>query len=146
MTNLHIISQRFGLDLIIPLRWVEHRDLNTRECSVEAEVLIPMDEGKRLLLHFVNGGWLSPTGNEITVVDARYGDGDDDQIVVEDIRCIEIQTELEDILTTSEAAKKFGIEPITVIKNIERGNIPARKSGGTWLIRRSDAEQRWGKK
>lgn len=49
------------------------------------------------------------------------------------------------IMTTNEAAAEFGIEAITVIKNIERGNIPGRKSAGTWLIRRADAEKRWGK-
>ncbi len=27
-----------------------------------------------------------------------------------------------------------------------KGRVPARKSGATWLIRRSDAESRWGER
>ena len=148
MTTMHITSARFEIDVVVPLRWVTDRDLNTGESSTEAEVLIPLPGRRWLFLQFVNGGWLSPTGQEITLCDARYGVGQDEQPgdVVKDIHYTEIGPDLGDVMTTSEAADEFGIEQITVVKNIERGNIAARKSGGTWLIRRIDAQGRWGKK
>lgn len=50
------------------------------------------------------------------------------------------------MMTTAEVAETFGISDRTVREAIEKGWIKARKSGGTWLIRRQDAEQRWSKK
>jgi excisionase family DNA binding protein len=50
------------------------------------------------------------------------------------------------MMTTSEVAETFGINDRTVREAIDKGWIKARKSGGTWLIRRQDAEARWGKK
>lgn len=52
---------------------------------------------------------------------------------------------LGEVITAREAAMIFGLGDSTVAQDIRRGNIPARKSGGTWLIRRSDATERWGK-
>jgi excisionase family DNA binding protein len=52
---------------------------------------------------------------------------------------------LDDVLTAQEAATLFNLSESTIRVNIHRGNIPARKSGGTWLIRRSDAERKWSK-
>jgi len=52
---------------------------------------------------------------------------------------------LDDVLTAQEAANLYDLSESTIRVNIHRGNIPARKSGGTWLIRRSDAEKRWSK-
>lgn len=50
------------------------------------------------------------------------------------------------VLTAAEAAELYGLAEDTVRKTISRGQIPARKSGGTWLLLHSDAEKRWGKK
>lgn len=51
---------------------------------------------------------------------------------------------LDDVLTAGEATEIYGLASATVRQAINRGNIPARKSGGTWLIRRADAEALWG--
>lgn len=50
---------------------------------------------------------------------------------------------LESVMTAAEAAEEFGLTESSVRKAIERDTIPARKSAGTWLILRSDAEKRW---
>jgi excisionase family DNA binding protein len=49
------------------------------------------------------------------------------------------------VLTTSEVAEAYGISDRTVREAIEKGWLKAQKSGGTWLIRRLDAQARWGK-
>jgi uncharacterized protein (DUF433 family) len=46
-------------------------------------------------------------------------------------------------MTVTEIATEFGISPQAVRKACEMGWLPARKAGGTWLIRREDAEARW---
>jgi excisionase family DNA binding protein len=48
------------------------------------------------------------------------------------------------VMTTSEVAEAYGIGNRTVREAIEKGWLKAQKSGGTWLIRRQDAEARWG--
>lgn len=53
---------------------------------------------------------------------------------------------LNEVMTAKEASKTFGISRFTVIDAIRRKQIDARQSGGTWLIRRADAERRWGNK
>lgn len=50
------------------------------------------------------------------------------------------------VMTTREAEDEFGLATGTAKKAAQRGDVPARKSGGTWLIRRVDAEARWDKK
>jgi len=50
------------------------------------------------------------------------------------------------VMTANAAAKEFGVTDRTVRDAIEAGKIEAIKSAGTWLIRRADAEARWGKK
>jgi excisionase family DNA binding protein len=52
---------------------------------------------------------------------------------------------LDDVLTAQEAATLYDLSESTIRVNIHRGNIPARKSGGTWLLRRADVEERWHK-
>jgi Helix-turn-helix domain len=47
------------------------------------------------------------------------------------------------IMTAAEAAEAFELAEATVRQAINRGQIPARKSAGTWLIRRVDAEKKW---
>src|SRR5574341_9626 len=48
------------------------------------------------------------------------------------------------IMTVSEVAEAYGISDRTVREAIEKGWLNAQKSGGTWLIRRRDAQARWG--
>lgn len=55
-----------------------------------------------------------------------------------------VPAELNAVMTPGEAVEVFGLAEATVRQAINRGQIFARKSGGTWLIRRSDAEKRWG--
>jgi len=47
-------------------------------------------------------------------------------------------------VTVSEIASTFDVSPRAVREACAKGWIPARKSGGTWLIRASDARARWG--
>jgi excisionase family DNA binding protein len=47
-------------------------------------------------------------------------------------------------LTVTEIAQTYGISTAAVREAAAKGRVPARKSGATWLIRRSDAEGRWG--
>jgi hypothetical protein len=53
--------------------------------------------------------------------------------------------ELSAVMTAGEACEKYGLAEATVRQAINRAQIFARKSGGTWLIRRTDAEARWRK-
>lgn len=48
------------------------------------------------------------------------------------------------VLTLAECAELYGISHDMIRVTIHRGYINARKSGGTWLILREDAEKRWG--
>jgi len=50
---------------------------------------------------------------------------------------------LTEVMTAKEAAETFNISRFTVIDAIRRKVIDARQSGGTWLIRKADAEARW---
>lgn len=47
-------------------------------------------------------------------------------------------------MTVSEVAKAYGISTQAVREACKEGWLPARKSGAAWLIRHSDAEERWG--
>jgi len=49
-------------------------------------------------------------------------------------------------LTATEIAQQYGITTGAVRQAALKGQIPARKSGSTWLIRRVDAEKRWGER
>lgn len=53
---------------------------------------------------------------------------------------------LDQVMTPPAVAIQYGISPRTVRDAIEQGKITALKSAGTWLIRRADAEARWGKR
>lgn len=53
--------------------------------------------------------------------------------------------ELDNILTASEAASLYGLAEDSVRQAIFRKTIKARKSAGTWLILRKDADKRWKK-
>lgn len=48
------------------------------------------------------------------------------------------------VMTAREAADEFGISEFTVYDAIRHDWLPARRSGKTYLIRRRDAEKRWG--
>lgn len=52
--------------------------------------------------------------------------------------------ELDAVMTAGEAQELYGLSESAVRLACQRGSIPARKSGGTWLILRADAEARWG--
>jgi hypothetical protein len=52
---------------------------------------------------------------------------------------------LKSVMTVREIAEEYNLNPRGIRATIERGVIPARKSGGTWLVRRKDAEARWRK-
>lgn len=53
---------------------------------------------------------------------------------------------LASVMTAGEAVEEFGLSEAAVRIACQRGSIPARKSGGTWLILRADAEARWGQR
>lgn len=52
--------------------------------------------------------------------------------------------ELEEVMTSQEVVQVFGLSIATVRNACRRGTIPARKSAGVWLIKRSDATKKWG--
>ncbi len=133
----------------------------------------PRIEGRRISVQHVaehyNAGWpieeiaeaydLTPA--QIHAALAYYYDHRDeiDQKIKDDNEWIEqIKKERRDfagtndddvlnaVMTATAAAKQFGITDRTVRDAIEGGKIEAIKSAGTWLIRRADAEGRWGKK
>jgi excisionase family DNA binding protein len=54
--------------------------------------------------------------------------------------------DLRDVMTVQEVADTYGITRDTVHKAIQDDRIPARQSSKTWLIRREDAEARWGER
>jgi hypothetical protein len=51
-----------------------------------------------------------------------------------------------DVVSAGEVVQLYGLQRATVSKACIRGRIAARKSGGTWLMSRHDAEKRWGKR
>lgn len=53
--------------------------------------------------------------------------------------------ELYAVMTSEEIAETYGIDTSTIRRACLAGWIHARKSGRSWLIRREDAEKRWGK-
>jgi len=48
------------------------------------------------------------------------------------------------VTTPQEVAELYSVKAPTVYQAIRRGKLTARKSGGTWLILRADAERLWG--
>jgi len=52
--------------------------------------------------------------------------------------------ELRLLMTPKEIAEAYPITVDAVYQAVRRGSIPHRRSGGAILIRRADAEQRWG--
>ena len=50
------------------------------------------------------------------------------------------------VMTVTEIAQTYHLDPGVIRKTCLEGWIPARKSGSAWLIRRHDAEERWGKR
>jgi len=47
-------------------------------------------------------------------------------------------------MTIREITDTAGITRQAVWQAIRKGKLPARKSGATWLVRRADAQARWG--
>lgn len=60
--------------------------------------------------------------------------------------CDGYMSTLDAVMTVKEIAETFNISQFTVHDAIRHDWLPARKSGGTYLIRRHDANKRWGKK
>lgn len=50
------------------------------------------------------------------------------------------------VVTAKEAADLFSVPVNTIRSDIDRGNIVARKSGGTWLMDKVEAAQRYASK
>jgi len=50
------------------------------------------------------------------------------------------------VTTLQEVAELYPVKAPTVYQAIRRGKLTARKSGGTWLILRADAERLWGER
>jgi excisionase family DNA binding protein len=69
-----------------------------------------------------------------------------EQIEKERVEFAKTDDVLNAVMTPAAAAHEFGITDRTVRDAIESGKIDAIKSAGSWLIRRADAEARWGKK
>ena len=59
-------------------------------------------------------------------------------------RSFHVQTS--ELMTVNEVATTYGLQPGTVRRSIHQGYINAQKSGAFWLVRRADAEARWGKR
>jgi len=53
---------------------------------------------------------------------------------------------LYDVVTAGEVQQLYGLSPAAVRKAIKEGRLLARKSGGTWLCLRSDADMLWGER
>jgi uncharacterized protein (DUF433 family) len=51
---------------------------------------------------------------------------------------------LDQVITAPAVALEYKVTPHAVRDAIRHGWIEARKVGGTWLIRRKDAQARWG--
>jgi hypothetical protein len=78
---------------------------------------------------------VTETGNQMYRYDCLYK---------VDMDSPETNASLHDVMTAAEVSEVYGIDAGTIRVSIHKGYIPARKSGGTWLVARTDAEQRWG--
>jgi uncharacterized protein (DUF433 family) len=54
------------------------------------------------------------------------------------------EDELWQVMTVQEIARVFQVDESTVREAVTREWVYGRKAGGTWIISRRDAEQRWG--
>jgi len=50
------------------------------------------------------------------------------------------------VMTPKEIAEEYPVTTSAVYQAIRRGQVPARKSGGTWLLLREDVSNLWGAK
>ena len=65
--------------------------------------------------------------------------------VVELLREAILRSELlNQVMTTSEITEVYRFAESTVRQAINRGQLPARKSGSTWLVLKADVEAKWG--
>ena len=51
---------------------------------------------------------------------------------------------LDAVMTTAEVTDLYGFAEATVRQAINRGQLQARKSGGTWLVAKADVVAKWG--
>ncbi len=54
------------------------------------------------------------------------------------------EDELWQVMTVQEIARVFRVDESTVREAVSKEWVYGRKAGGTWIISRRDAEQRWG--
>lgn len=69
MTIVHVKSENPSVDQDVDLTWVEHRDLNTKEVSREAQAKIKLNDDL-LVLHFFKGGRRGPDKSTPRLFDA----------------------------------------------------------------------------
>lgn len=48
------------------------------------------------------------------------------------------------VITSQEAAARYGLAASTIVTTIRLGYIPARHSGRVWLLLVTDCDRRWG--
>lgn len=85
--------------------------------------------------------------DKLIAILTRYQRGEHDGVISDrDPRTYRHIDDADNQLMTVEAvAKTYGIQAGTVRRTIHMGWLKARKSGKNWLIKRGDAESRWGK-
>lgn len=119
--------------------------------SEDRIVISPQIKGVEIEANLNEGLWIARDGynaksvesldeaiREVEEAIGYYADGDY-EIVVDNVAA-----KLDSVMTSAEVCEAFALSESAVRKAIERDTIPARKSAGTWLIRRADAEARWG--
>jgi excisionase family DNA binding protein len=72
----------------------------------------------------------------------------EDEAKAEDLPSIldMIDDTLFQVMTPKEIAEEYPVTTSAVYQAIRRGQVPARKSGGTWLLLREDVSNMWGAK
>lgn len=55
-----------------------------------------------------------------------------------------IEAELSGYISAREVEEIYGVARMTINEALRRGWIVGRRSGATWIMRRSDADARWG--
>jgi len=138
--------------------WYVEKDLITYALTIEADhiAVAPKIEAVEIRADLIDGEWNVSNGYETeeyaTLTDAvaaikrmiDYHASEDDQ----NFEIAEVWltvNPLADVMTPGEAVEVYALAEATVRQAINRGQIYARKSGGTWLILRADAEARWRK-
>ncbi len=161
--DVSTMSDSYKMDAL--LEWIAARQdiLNNKQLFSESDLYQAQDgaflyrSGYRLFRskeHFANVDYKLPDGHDWLFIRRVEWFRDHDGMSMcryialyrIDGDMAEPPTSLHDVMTAAEAAEVYGIDHGTIRVSIHKGYITARKSGGTWLIARSDAERRWGQK